>query len=197
MLIEVRNLVAGYASPVVGPLSFALARGEVLGLTGANGCGKSTLLAALAGGVRIFAGEVRRAPGVQLTVQTQMQPDFAGVPLSGGELLRLTGASPAGLPPWLADRLGERLDRLSGGQRQYLHLWACLQAPGDVVLLDEPTNNLDPAGVAHLAGALRARAAAGAGLIVVSHDAGFVAAACGRSLQLSAPTAAIDRGAVR
>lgn len=189
MLIDVRDLVAGYASPVVGPVSFALARGEVLGVVGANGCGKTTLLAALAGGVRVFGGEIRRAPGVQLTMQTQAQPDFSGVPLSGGELLRLTGASPAGLPAWLADRLDERLDRLSGGQRQYLHLWACLQAPGDVVLLDEPTNNLDPAGVAHLAGALRARAAAGAGLIVVSHDAGFVAAACARSLQLGPASA--------
>lgn len=184
MLIEARDLVAGYAAPVCGPLSFALAPGEILGVSGPNGCGKSTLLGALAGSVRIFAGTVRRSPQLRLTLQTQRQPAVDGLPLSGVELLGLTGAPAAGLPSWLADRVGARLDQLSGGQRQFLHLWACLQAPGDAVLLDEPTNNLDPQGIAHLAGALRARAAAGAGLIVVSHDAAFVDAVCDRVLAL-------------
>ncbi|MFC5303146.1 ABC transporter ATP-binding protein [Azospira restricta] len=183
-LLDVRGLRAGYLAPVLGPLSFALARGEVLGLCGPNGCGKSTLLAALLGNVRIFAGDIRRAPGAVFSLQTQRQPPVAGVPLTGAELLALTGAAAAGLPPALAACLPLRLDRLSGGQRQFLHLWACLQAPADVVLLDEPTNNLDPDGVAALAGALRARAAGGAGLLVVSHDAAFLAAACDRLLRL-------------
>lgn len=186
MLINVSNLTAGYARPVTGPVSFALARGEILGLVGPNGCGKSTLLSALLGGARIFSGDVVRAPGLMVTLQTQQQPDVAGVPLTGNELLALTGASAQGLPSWLEVRLGDRLDRLSGGQRQFLHLWACLQAPGDAVLLDEPTNNLDPDGVTHLAGALRARAAAGAGLILVSHDADFVASVCDRLIPLGA-----------
>lgn len=184
MLIEARDLVAGYAAPVCGPHSLALVRGEILGVTGPNGCGKSTLLGALAGSVRIFTGTMRRAPGLRVTLQTQRQPRVDGLPVSGSELLALTGAVPAGLPDWLAGRVSERLDHLSGGQRQFLHLWACLQAPGDVVLLDEPTNNLDQDGVEQLAGALRARAAAGAGLIVVSHDADFVAAVCDRVLSL-------------
>ena len=143
MFIDARDLVAGYAVPVCGPVSFILGPGEILGIAGPNGCGKSTLLGAIAGGVRIFSGEIRRSPQLQVTLQTQQQPDIAGVPLSGRELLALTSASADGLPPWLAGRLDERLDQLSGGQRQYLHLWACLQAPGDAVLLDEPTNNLD------------------------------------------------------
>jgi zinc transport system ATP-binding protein len=184
MLISVSNLSAGYARPVFGPVSFVLARGEILGLVGPNGCGKSTLLSALLGGARVFFGEVRRAPGLTVTLQAQAQPEVGGVPLTGDELLALTGASAAGLPGWLASRLGDRLDRLSGGQRQFLHLWACLQAPGDAVLLDEPTNNLDPDGVSYLIGALRARAAAGAGLILVSHDADFVASVCDRLIPL-------------
>lgn len=184
MLMTVSDLSAGYAVPVCGPVSFVLGRGEILGLVGPNGCGKSTLLSALLGGVRIFSGKVVRAPGLTVTLQTQQQPDVAGVPLTGTELLALTGASAQGLPAWLAARLEDRLDQLSGGQRQFLHLWACLQAPGDAVLLDEPTNNLDPDGVAHLAGALRARAAAGAGLILVSHDADFVASVCDRLIPL-------------
>jgi ATPase subunit of ABC transporter with duplicated ATPase domains len=186
MLMSVDQLTAGYAAPVLGPVSFVLGRGEILGLVGPNGCGKSTLLSALLGGARVFSGALVRAPGLTVTLQTQQQPDVAGVPLTGNELLALTGASAQGLPPWLAERLGARLDRLSGGQRQFLHLWACLQAPGDAVLLDEPTNNLDPDGVTHLAGALRARAAAGAGLILVSHDADFVASVCDRLIPLGA-----------
>jgi ATPase subunit of ABC transporter with duplicated ATPase domains len=184
MLVSVSHLTAGYAAPVFAPVSFVLRRGELIGLVGPNGCGKSTLLSALLGTARIFSGEVMRAPGVLIALQTQQQPDIDGVPLTGAEMLSLTGAEAVGLPPWLLGRLDERLDQLSGGQRQFLHLWACLQAPGDVVLLDEPTNNLDPDGVAHLVGALRARAAAGAGLVVVSHDAGFVAEVCNRSIQL-------------
>lgn len=186
MLINVSKLTAGYSTPVLGPVSFSLGRGEILGLVGPNGCGKSTLLSALLGGARVFSGEVVRAPGLTVTLQTQQQPDVAGVPLTGNELLGLTGASAQGLPAWLGTRLGDRLDRLSGGQRQFLHLWACLQAPGDAVLLDEPTNNLDPDGVTHLVGALRARAAAGAGLILVSHDADFVASVCDRLIPLGA-----------
>lgn len=183
-LLAVSALVAGHVRPVVGPVDFTLARGEVLGLAGANGAGKSTLLAALAGAARRFSGTVRQAPGVRLSWQAQQQPEVAGLPLNGRELLALTGASPAGLPPWLAGCLEERLDRLSGGQLQFLHLWACLQAPAEVLLLDEPGNNLDPQGLAALGAAIAARAAAGAGLLLVSHDAGFMAATCHRVLQL-------------
>jgi ATPase subunit of ABC transporter with duplicated ATPase domains len=108
------------------------------------------------------------------------------MPISGRELLALTDATPAGLPPWLADRLDVRLDRLSGGQRHYLTLWAVLQAPADLVLLDEPTNNLDQAGVAHLTAHLCERAENGSGLLVVSHDAAFVEAVCDRVIELGA-----------
>ncbi|MBI2307230.1 MAG: ATP-binding cassette domain-containing protein [Rhodocyclales bacterium] len=183
-MLAVCGLTAGYVVPVLGPVSFTLARGEIVGLCGPNGSGKSTLLAALLGNARIFGGEINKAPDTVFSLQTQRQPPVAGVPLNGAELLALTAAAADGLPPALAACVGRRLDRLSGGQRQFLHLWACLQAPADVVLLDEPTNNLDPDGVAHLAGALRARAAGGAGLLVVSHDAAFLAAACDRLVRL-------------
>ncbi|MNY71201.1 putative ABC transporter ATP-binding protein [compost metagenome] len=63
-------------------------------------------------------------------------------------------------------------------------MWAILHAPADLVLLDEPTNNLDAAGVQHLTAHLHDRARAGAGIVVVSHDAAFVEAACDRVLRL-------------
>ena len=184
VLLRAEKLIVGWQRPATQPLDLSVAAGEIVGLTGPNGVGKSTVLAAFAGRARIFAGRIEPRPGLRLALQTQDVPPVVGLPLSGRELLALTGASPEGLPVWLADRLDSRLDRLSGGQRHYLTLWSILQAPADLVLLDEPTNNLDVAGVAHLTAHLRDRAAAGAGLLVVSHDTAFVEAVCDRVITL-------------
>ena len=94
---------------------------------------------------KCFQEKLKRGK-VCLALQTQDVPPVDGLPLSGRELLALTGANAQGLPVWLAERIDLRLDRLSGGQRHYLALWAILHAPADLVLLDEPTNNLDAAG---------------------------------------------------
>jgi ATPase subunit of ABC transporter with duplicated ATPase domains len=184
LLIRARGLVAGWERPATAPLEFALESGRILGLTGANGVGKTTLLSALAGRARVFSGVLETRPALRLALQTQDVPPVEGVPLSGRELLALTGAAGDGLPPWLVGRLDDRLDRLSGGQRHYLTLWAVLQAPADLVLLDEPTNNLDAAGVAHLASALRRLAGSGTGIVVVSHDHEFVDAVCDQVIVL-------------
>jgi ATPase subunit of ABC transporter with duplicated ATPase domains len=183
-LLRIEQLVAGWQQPVTQPINLTLAAGEVVGLTGPNGVGKSTLLATLAGRAKVFSGRIEQRAGLRLALQTQDVPPVDGLPLSGRELLALTGAAADGLPPWLAERVDLRLDRLSGGQRHYLALWAILQAPADLVLLDEPTNNLDVAGVAHLTAHLRERAKAGAAMIVVSHDTAFVEAVCDRVLVL-------------
>lgn len=185
-LLHIEQVVAGWQQPATQPVDLTLAAGEIVGLTGPNGVGKSTLLAALAGRATVFSGRIEQRQGLRLALQTQDVPPVDGLPLSGRELLALTDATVEGLPPWLAERLDLRLDRLSGGQRHYLALWAILQAPADLVLLDEPTNNLDAAGVAHLTAHLRERAEAGAGMIVVSHDAAFVEGVCDRVLVLEA-----------
>lgn len=186
MLLRAEGLVAGWQRPATPVLDLQVAAGEIVGLAGPNGVGKSTLLAAVAGRARVFAGRLTIAAGVHLALQTQEVPPVDGLPLSGRELLALTGATAAGLPSWLAEFLDERLDRLSGGQRHYLALWAVLAAPAELILLDEPTNNLDAAGVGHLGQMLQQRAAAGAGILVVSHDAEFVAGVCQRTLVLEA-----------
>lgn len=182
-LLQTRALVAGYASPVAGPLDCAVSRGEILGLAGPNGVGKSTLLKAFWGGVRVFGGAVEKAPGLTISHQDQGFDALRGVPLTGRELLGLTGASADGLPSWLAGRLDLRLDRLSGGQLQFLRLWACLAVPADLILLDEPTNNLDRAGIIFLTEWLRQRHEQ-QGIVIVSHDAGLMQAVCTRVVEV-------------
>ena len=184
VLIRATALVAGWQRPATAPLDFTLKSGRILGLTGANGVGKTTLLSALAGRARVFSGALETRPGLRLALQTQDVPPVEGVPLCGRELLALTGAASDGLPPWLVGRLDDRLDRLSGGQRHYLALWAVLRSPANLILLDEPTNNLDAAGVDHLIAALRRLAGSGSGIVVVSHDHEFVEAVCDQVIVL-------------
>lgn len=184
-VIELNALTAGWQLPVVGPLSLKVHPGEVLGIKGPNGCGKSTILAAISGAAKVFEGTVALRANSQIVIQTQHQPPLDGIPLTGHELLDLTDSPTEGLPAWLADRLNLRVDRLSGGQRQYLALWAVLNAPADLILLDEPSNNLDAAGRLHLANAIRQRAQRGAGIILVSHENHLLKTTCDRCIDLS------------
>ncbi len=174
-LLAVTDLVAGYEGPVVGPLSFELAAGEVVALTGANGAGKSTVLRALTGQARLFGGVIRRGGGVRLAYQAQQAPDIGELPLRAREFLALTGTpDPARLPERLQRLLHLRLDRLSGGQRQLFLVWAALLHPGRVLLLDEPSNNLDTDGERLLAEALAALPPE-RGALVISHEPDFLA----------------------
>lgn len=182
-LLRVHNLVAGYDRPVVGPLSFSIERGEVLGLRGANGAGKSTLLNAIADGARCFGGQIERAPALRLAYQAQHPVRHRGLPLTGRELLRIAGAEHRAVPASLAATLEQRTDRLSGGQHQLLRVWAALATSADLVLLDEPTNNLDPSHERLLADMLSTHASACA-VLLVSHELGFIDAVCTRVLEL-------------
>jgi zinc transport system ATP-binding protein len=192
-LLELDGLVVGWSEPLFGPLSLRLAAGEVLGLWGANGSGKSTLLAAITGQARCFDGQLRLAPGVELAMQPQAPVRFAPLPVTGRELLRIAGVDAGadqgddpgadGLPPTLARVLGCRLDRISGGQYQLLCVWAALAGRARLVLLDEPTNNLDPTHTALLGDMLAARRADRA-VLLVSHERPFLDAHCTRVLEL-------------
>jgi ATPase subunit of ABC transporter with duplicated ATPase domains len=98
-------------------------------------------------------------------------------------VLALTGADastpPERMRPWLA----RRVDRLSGGQFQLLNAWACLAGDAGLVLLDEPTNNLDPDGEALLVELLRRRPE-GRTVLLVSHERPFLDQVADRVLEL-------------
>ncbi len=182
-LLVADGLVAGYTEPVIGPLKFSVLPGEVVGLWGANGCGKSTLLRAIANRARIFEGSLKQSPGLTLGWQMQQPVRLDEMPLNGHDYLRYAKADrevpPARLTPWL----DQRIDILSGGQFQLLAVWAILGGWSDLVLLDEPTNNLDPDGEQMLAEMLRSEQGHRAAL-VVSHERRFLEKACSRILEV-------------
>jgi ATPase subunit of ABC transporter with duplicated ATPase domains len=168
-VLTVEALVAGYNAPVVGPVDLNVSAGEVVGFVGPNGSGKTTVLNAIVGVARVFAGQVIRRAGVRVEVQQQRPVRLPEMPLTGREYLRLTSAHRQPTPDALVPLLPVRLDRLSGGQFQLLHVWACLGSPADLILLDEPTNNMDTQAITALKDLLLKARDRGVGVVVVSH----------------------------
>jgi zinc transport system ATP-binding protein len=171
----------------VGPLSFSVAAGEVVGLWGANGTGKSTVLNAIGRAAHVFGGRVERAPGLTLAYQEQQPVRLPVMPLTGSDIMRAAGVGRREPPPALAAIRGQRIDALSGGQYQLLCVWAALGSEMDLVLLDEPTNNLDPRTEELLVEILAAERGRRA-VLLVSHERRFLDSACSRVVSLHART---------
>ena len=181
--LRLEAVVAGYEHPVVGPLSLAVAPGEVLGLAGPNGVGKSTLLAAILGEARVFSGAVWRAADRPVAHLPQRLLRPHGIALTGREWLVCLGAQSQALPAHLQRILDRRIDRLSGGEHQLLNLWGALAMGAGLVLLDEPTNHLDPVHVRLAAEQITALGTQCATL-VISHDQAFLERVCNRIVTL-------------
>jgi ATPase subunit of ABC transporter with duplicated ATPase domains len=195
-LLRVEGLVAGYGRPVVGPVSLDIFPGEVVGLWGANGCGKSTLLNAIADRADLLAGHIVRMPGLVIAYQAQQPVRLPSMPVTGRELLRFAGASLQDMPAALEAVSRRRIDRLSGGQYQLLCVWAAIAGRADLILLDEPTNNLDPAREALLTEMLiqirpvrpdasSAQPWPDRSVLLVSHERRFLDGACSRVIELA------------
>jgi ABC-2 type transport system ATP-binding protein len=170
--------------------------GEIHALVGLNGAGKSTLMKLMLGMLRSDAGRIDvlgtdiRSAGTGVWARVGALIEY---PLAYGELdgrtnlelaARLRGVPAAGIGP-MVDAVLDELDlrryagirarRMSLGNKQRLGLAAALQHRPELIILDEPTNALDPAGIILLREALLRRAAAGAGVLVSSHHLDEVA----------------------
>lgn len=173
-----------------------VAAGEIHAIVGLNGAGKTTLMRLLLGMLRPDAGvvcvcgvEVAEADAATWArVGHLVEQPLAYAELTGRANLevaaRLHGLRPRGIGEAvdraieefdLARYAGVRASRLSLGNRQRVGLAGALLHEPEAIVLDEPTNGLDPAGVIMLRESLLRRAAAGAGILVSSHHLDEVA----------------------
>ncbi len=181
--LRLEQVIAGYARPVVGPVSFSVGPGQIVGLGGPNGAGKSTILRSITGVARVFSGAVHRAEGLTLCHQWQRPESPPELALLGRELYSLLGAEPEKAHAVLQPLLSKPLYRLSGGQFQMLHALACLCSPTRLVLMDEPTNNLDGHALEALSEILHQQDGSRS-VLLVSHEISFLERHCTRLIEV-------------
>ncbi|MFV0374717.1 ABC-F family ATP-binding cassette domain-containing protein [Microbacterium sp.] len=180
--------VAYDGSPVLSDVEWRLAPGERTGILGVNGAGKSTLLGLVSGEVAPTAGRVRRGKTVQVATLTQRLDELEehlddpvrvvigrlrstytfgsgskAQELTPGQLLERMGFASAQLSTPVKD--------LSGGQKRRLQLLLILLQQPNVLILDEPTNDLDTDMLAAMEDLLDSWPGT---LVVVSHDRYFL-----------------------
>jgi ABC-2 type transport system ATP-binding protein len=163
-------------------VSFEAARGETLAIIGPNGAGKTTLLSILGGVLRPTAGEVSRDPRdvgwvpqqpavyAKLTVAENLRlfarlERVADADAAVARMLEQTGLEP---------RADDRVESLSGGNRQRVNVALALLADPLVLALDEPTSALDPAQRARLWGFVSSLAERGKSVLFSTHHLGEV-----------------------
>ena len=201
-LVEVRDLAKSFGGhAALAGVSFSIEAGQAVALWGANGAGKTTALRALLGvlpcegEVRIGGLDVRRRGREARRLLGFVPQEIAFPELTAGEALelfaRLHGA-PAERVAALTARLGleEELDKrvqgLSGGRKQRLALAVALVADPPLLLLDEPSSNLDAAARRELIDLLAELKAEGKTLLFSSHRPEEVARLADRVLHLDA-----------
>jgi ATP-binding cassette subfamily F protein uup len=167
---------------LLGALDLNLQRGMRIALLGPNGCGKSTLLKVLLGELEPTAGEVARHPKLAVTAISQgrgeLEPtrsildnlvDRASVVGNGdGTLLAHVYLTRFGFP---VEEQARPASTLSGGERNRLLLARAMLNPTDLLVLDEPTNDLDIPTLQNLEEALLDFTGT---LVLVSHDRFFL-----------------------
>jgi ABC-2 type transport system ATP-binding protein len=196
LLVETTDLTKRYGPrAAVDHVGLRVRRGEVYGFLGPNGAGKTTTLRMLLGLVRASSGTARvlgAPPGdpaalarIGMLVES---PAFYPY-LSGRDNLRVV-ARYGGVPASRVDqtletvgltaRASDRFAAYSLGMQQRLGLAAALLKDAELLILDEPTNGLDPAGVAEMRLLLRRLGSGGRTVLLSSHLLGEVQQVCDR-----------------
>ncbi len=194
---HVSKRFAGAAAPALDGVSFSVARGRICGLLGHNGAGKSTALGVLLGMVHPDAGEARIGGA---SVQRERERAVAKVGaifeapafydyLSGWHNLKVLTAYSGGVPEsdlretveWvgLTSRIRDRVSAYSHGMRQRLALAQALLPRPELLILDEPTDGLDPEGIVEFRRqVLELRERLGLTVLLSSHLLGEVEQVC-------------------
>ncbi|MGW7573531.1 ATP-binding cassette domain-containing protein [Streptomyces sp. NPDC054765] len=191
--IETRGLTKAYRGGrlAVDGLDLAVPRGSVFGFLGPNGSGKTTTIRMLMGLIDATAGSARvlgqPMPGAVRRVLPKVGALIEGPALYGflsgrDNLRRFDAADPAADPRTRAERVGRALERVglaaaagkkaraySLGMKQRLGLAAALLQPRELLVLDEPTNGLDPQGIREIRALVRGLAADGTTVFLSSH----------------------------
>jgi len=198
--IQARALSKAYRGrPAVDGIDLSVQPGEIYGFLGPNGAGKTTTMRILLGLIRPDSGEARLFGRDPQRDQLGARQGVAGIIeeprlytyLSGRRNLRLLASyDRAGAGPdvieraleqvELRDRAGDRVGEYSQGMRQRLGIAACLIRRPRLLLLDEPANGLDPAGIRFLRGLLRDLTAQGMTVFLSSHLLAEVQELCSR-----------------
>jgi ABC transport system ATP-binding/permease protein len=154
MVFELKHVTKAYGDvPVVRDFSTRIVRGDRVGLIGPNGSGKTTLLRLLVGELAPDAGEVRHGTRLQVAYfdqqRAQLDPDRTVTEsVADGDTVTINGQEKH-VAGYLADflfpreRLRSPVKSLSGGERNRLLLARLFAKPANVLVLDEPTNDLD------------------------------------------------------
>jgi len=182
-VIEFRNVSKGYGDRLlIDNLSFRVPPGAIVGIIGPNGAGKSTLFRMILGREKSDAGEIVIGPTVKLASVDQSREGLENEKtvfeaISGGADLITVGKHQIPARAYLGRFNFKGADQqkivgnLSGGERGRLHLAKTLLAGGNVLLLDEPSNDLDVETLRALEEALLEFAGS---VLVISHDRWFL-----------------------
>jgi ABC-2 type transport system ATP-binding protein len=201
-IVSVGELAKHYGTvAALHGVSFELRRGEALGLLGPNGAGKSTtiglllgLLLPASGAVRLFGLSPEEASARRRIGYLPETPMFAEH--HHAESLLAFHADLVGIPPdrrasaidgvlveaGIAAARRQRVRTLSKGMLQRLGLAVALLGDPELLVLDEPTSNLDPIGRRELANLVRARRDKGTCIIFASHVLHEIESTCNRIL---------------
>jgi ABC-2 type transport system ATP-binding protein len=170
---------------VVDRVDLAIPAGSVCGFVGPNGAGKTTTIRMLlglirptAGGGSILGGSLAEPATYLSKVGALIEAPAFYPQLSGRDNLRalarlgrlkLTAIEPVLARVGLSDRAGDKYRSYSLGMKQRLGIAAALLPEPELLILDEPTNGLDPAGIVEMRGLIRSFADDGMTVLVSSH----------------------------
>ncbi|KTC12439.1 ABC transporter ATP-binding protein [Pseudomonas marginalis ICMP 9505] len=182
-VIEFKNVSKGYGDRVlIDNLSFSMPKGAIVGVIGGNGAGKSTLFRMLMGKETPDSGSIEVGDTVQLACVDQSREDLDGSKTvfqqisDGSDQIRIgnyeiPSRTYVGRFNFKGGDQQKFVKDLSGGERGRLHLALTLKEGGNVLLLDEPSNDLDVETLRSLEEALLDFPGAA---IVISHDRWFL-----------------------